>query len=128
MTALHPYLSYRDPAVAVRWMEDLGFPVIARVEGADGALTRAEVRVGSTVVVVTAQDDDYEAPRLRRRSVGYGLYVTSDDVDALYERALDAGSRPVVVPENAPEGDRRARVLDPGGYEWTFGTPPSDAS
>lgn len=102
-------------------MTRLGFPVVSRVETADGALQHAEVRVGSGVVMVAGFDDDYESPRLRRRSVGYGLYVTTDDVDARYEQALEAGSRPVIVPENTPWGGRRARVLDPGGYEWSFG-------
>ena len=36
-------------------------------------------------------------------------------------QALDAGARPVIVPEDTPWGGRRARVLDPGGYEWSFG-------
>ena len=118
---LHAYLSYREPEAALTWMARLGFPVISRVETGDGALQHAEVRVGSGVVMVAGFDDDYESPRLRRRSVGYGLYVTTDDVDGRYEQALDAGSRPVIVPEETPWGGRRARVLDPGGYEWSFG-------
>lgn len=119
---LHAYLSYRDTDAALTWMEALGFPVIARQAADDGSLAHAEVRVGDSVVMVGGFDDDYEAPRLRRRSVGYGLYVPTDDVDGDYERALAAGSRPVIVPEDTPWGGRRARVLDPGGYEWSFGS------
>ena len=119
--ALHAYLSYRDPVAALAWMTKLGFPTITRIDGPEGALQHAEVRVGEAIVMVGGFDDDYEAPRLRRRSVGYGLYVTTADVDARYETALDAGSRPVIVPEDTPWGGRRARVLDPGGYEWSFG-------
>lgn len=119
---LHVYLSYRDPGAAVEWMSRLGFEATIRVHDEGGALLHAEVAVGSSCVLVGGYDDDYEPARLRRRSVGSGIYVTSDDPDADYERALDAGSRPVIVPEATPWGGRRARVLDPGGYEWTFGS------
>lgn len=119
---LHAYLSYRDPDAALAWLEAVGFPVIEHQTADDGSLVRAEARVGASVVIISGFDDDYEAPKLRRRSVGYGLYVPTDDVDGDYERALAAGSRPVIVPEDAPGGGRRARVLDPGGYEWSFGS------
>lgn len=119
---MHPYLSYPDLDAALTWLRALGFEPLSEHRDADGAIRPTEVRVGGASIVVRGFDDDYEAPRLRRRSVGYGLYVVTDDVDAVYETALQAGSRPVVVPEDAPEGGRRARVLDPGGYEWTFGS------
>ena len=120
MSGPHPYLSYREPATAITWMTALGGEVVHRIEDPDGGFLCAEVRLGDALLVVAAFEEDYEAPRLRRRSVGYGLYLATDDVDAAYEQALDAGSRPVVVPESSAWG-RRARVLDPGGYEWTFG-------
>lgn len=118
--SLHPYFSYREPGDAVAWLTALGGTVVTRVDDAGGALVHAEVRIGDVVVMLGRFDDDYDTPRLRRRSVGYGAYLPVDDVDAAYERALDAGSRPVIVPETTDWG-RRARVLDPGGYEWTFG-------
>jgi uncharacterized glyoxalase superfamily protein PhnB len=119
--SLHPYFSYRDPRAALDWLTALSGEVLSLVEDADGGVQHAEVRIGGTVVLLGGYDDDYEPPRLRRRSVGLGLYLTVDDVDAAYERALEAGSRPVIVPEATEWGGRRARVLDPGGYEWSFG-------
>lgn len=118
--SLHPYFSYRDPAAALAWLSALGGDVVARIDDALGAVQHAEVRIGDVVVLIGGFDEDYETPRLRRRSVGSGVYLPVDEVDDLYERALHAGSRPVIVPETTERG-RRARVLDPGGYEWTFG-------
>jgi uncharacterized glyoxalase superfamily protein PhnB len=119
--SLHPYFSYPDPRAALAWLTALGGEAVSVVEDPDGIVQHAEVRIGGTVVMLGAYDDDYEPPRLRRRSVGFGAYLTVDDVDAMYERALAAGSRPVIVPESTEWGGRRARVLDPGGYEWSFG-------
>lgn len=119
--SLHPYFSYRDPRAALEWLTALGGEVLSVVDGDDGAVRHAEVRLGDGVIMFGGYDDDYETPRLRRRSVGFGVYLIVDDVDAMYERALTAGSRPVIVPEATEWGGRRARVLDAGGYEWSFG-------
>ncbi len=45
-----------------------------------------------------------------------------DDVDTIHARALAAGAAEVFAPEDTEWGTRRARVLDPGGTEWSFGT------
>ncbi|GIG23656.1 hypothetical protein Cch01nite_43800 [Cellulomonas chitinilytica] len=67
-------------------------------------------------------DEQYDVPRLRGRSVGRGLYVGTDTVDELYDRAVAAGGESLIRPEDTPWGSRRARVLDPGGHEWSFGS------
>lgn len=59
---------------------------------------------------------------MRDLSTGHGLYVITDDVDDFYERATAAGALSVIPPEDTGWGSRRARVLDPGGYEWSFGS------
>jgi uncharacterized glyoxalase superfamily protein PhnB len=56
------------------------------------------------------------------RSVGQGVYLVVDDVEATFARALDAGATVVFEPEDTEWGTRRARVLDPEGYEWSLGS------
>ena len=36
--------------------------------------------------------------------------------------AVEAGGRSVLEPEQTEWGTERSRVLDPEGYEWSFGT------
>jgi uncharacterized glyoxalase superfamily protein PhnB len=121
-TTLHGYLSYRDAFGAIAWLEAVGFRVISRQDGADGTVQHAELRLGAAVVMVASVDQDYDVPALRDRSVGQGLYLRTDRVDELYERALSAGGRSVIAPEDTAWGSRRARVLDPEGREWSFGS------
>ena len=45
------------------------------------------------------------------------------DVDAAYQRALDAGGRSVQEPVQKGDPDRRAGVLDPAGNTWGLATP-----
>ena len=49
------------------------------------------------------------------------LYV--DDVDAMYERAVAAGIRPLTDPWDAPWGERYFHVRDPDGHELSFARP-----
>jgi uncharacterized glyoxalase superfamily protein PhnB len=46
-----------------------------------------------------------------------------DDVDALYQRALDNGFAPASAPENAPWGERYFHISDPDRHELSFAKP-----
>ncbi|RBY78979.1 bleomycin resistance protein [Geodermatophilus sp. TF02-6] len=119
---LFAYLSYADAPAALRWLEAVGFAVVRRQDGPDGAVQHAEVRLGDVVVMVASDDAAYTRPALVGRSTGQGLYLLVDDVDGVHARALAAGGTEVFAPEDTEWGTRRARVLDPGGTEWSFGT------
>lgn len=116
------YTSYRDAARALDSLEELGFEVVARQDGADGTVVHSEVRLGAVVLMVASDDAGYEVPALRGRSTGGGLYLRVADVDALFDRAVTAGWRPVFPPESTEWGTRRARLLDLEGHEWSFGS------
>ena len=119
---LHAYMSYSDAPAALRWLAALGFEVVTRWDGPDGQVLHAEARLGSATVMVASDDADYEVPPLRGRSTGQGVYLRVDDVAALHRRAVEAGATSVLAPEATDRGGIRARVLDPGGREWSFGT------
>lgn len=52
---------------------------------------------------------------------GWGRVIFHvDDVDALYQRALDAGLEPQAAPTDAPWGERMFPICDPSGHEMSF--------
>jgi uncharacterized glyoxalase superfamily protein PhnB len=118
---LFAYLTYRDATGAVAWLQHvLGFRLLNRQ--LDGAtLVHAELGLGDAVVMVAAADAGYVAPPLRDRSTGGGLYIYVDDVQSLFEDAVDAGAAVVFAPESTEWGTQRCRLLDPEGHEWSFG-------
>ena len=120
--ALFAYLSYADAPAGIGWLQALGFTTVTRQDGDGDTVVHAELRLGQVVVMVSSFDEDYDTPALKGRSVGRGLYICTDDVDELYGKATAAGATSVFPPESTEWGSRRARVVDPGGNEWSFGS------
>jgi uncharacterized glyoxalase superfamily protein PhnB len=96
--------------------------VVARQDGQDGQVVHCELRLGDAVLMAASDDAPYTVPPLSGQSTGAGTYLVTDDVDGMFRRAVASGGTPVVEPEDTPWGSRRARVLDPGGREWSFGS------
>ena len=119
---LFVYLSYRDAPAAIEWLKAIGFTLIRQQDGPNGTIQHAELRLGDVVIMAASFDNDYERARLRNSSTGSGLYILVDNVSEMYKKALDAGGTSVFEPEKTEWGSERARVLDPEGVEWSFGT------
>ena len=119
---LYAYLSYDDAPGALRWLEAVGFEVVRRQDGEKGEVLHCEVRLGDVVLMVASNDAACVRLPLVGRSTGQGLYLLVDDVDQFYARAVAAEGGVVFAPEDTEWGTRRARVLDPEGVEWSFGT------
>ena len=121
LTKLYPQLGYRDPERAIDWLKALGFELLLTWPYPDGSLRHAELKLGDAIVFVGGALEDLRQPALRGRTVGHGTYVQTEDVPAMYEAAIEAGATSVFEPEPTEWGTERARVLDPEGYEWSFG-------
>ncbi|MFE1907967.1 VOC family protein [Streptomyces gardneri] len=116
------YLSYSDAVAAIDWLEAVGFVTTARQDDETGRVVHAELRLGQAVVMPASTDAPYAVPALKGSSTGSGLYLATSSVDELHERAVRSGGQSVIPPEDTAWGSRRARMLDPEGREWTFGT------
>jgi PhnB protein len=50
------------------------------------------------------------------------FYLYVPDVDALYQRAINAGATSMSAPADQPYGDRSAGVKDAFGNQWYIAT------
>lgn len=119
---LFAYLSYSDAEAIIEWMTAIGFEVVRRQDGPNRTVLHSEMKLGSAVLMVASYDADYQRPPLVGQSTGGGLYLLVEDVTSIYQKALAAGAKGVIAPEKTAWGSDRARVLDPQGGEWSFGT------
>ncbi|MET8750853.1 VOC family protein [Streptomyces sp. NPDC004667] len=97
-----------------------GADELFRLDGPDGRIVHAEVGIqGSTIMLGDPEGPHFGAPTaLGGTSVG--LHVFVDDVDALAERATEAGAELLQPPADQFHGDRTAIVKDPYGHVWVF--------
>jgi uncharacterized glyoxalase superfamily protein PhnB len=124
--ALHAYFGYRDAPTAIAWLERaFGFTTTMSFPDDDGGIAHAELRRGDAAILVFSDRDGYERPPRKGETCGLGIYVSiadPSDVDAVHASAVEAGATTVWPPAWNEWGSYRCRVVDPEGFEWTFGT------
>ena len=90
-----------------------------RMTGPDGSIGHAEIRIGNSVVMLA--DEWPGGPTLSPATLGgstVGLFIDTDDVEALWQRALDAGAEVIFPLEVQFYGEKSGRVRDPFGHTW----------
>jgi PhnB protein len=82
----------------------------------DGRIAHAVVRVGGSAIEMGEAHGEWgPMPSM--------FYVYVDDVDAWYERAVEAGATPMDAPGLQPYGERRAAVRDAFDNQWYLAAP-----
>lgn len=123
---ISPHLVVDDAAAAIDfYVEAFGATEYGRVPGPGGKLIHAALEINDTMVML---NDDFPemsgGKSMTPTSLG-GTGVTIhlqfvDDVDARFQRALDAGATVVVPLEEQFWGDRYGMVRDPFGHQWSL--------
>jgi PhnB protein len=115
-----PHLVVRGAAKAAEWYERaLGAEIGDRIPVPGGRFMQIELRFGESAVKIA--DEFPELGILSPLALGgtYGaLTITTDDVDALWERAVEAGAEVFSPLQDAFWGERHGQILDPYGHRW----------
>ncbi len=75
-----------------------------------------EARIGDSIIVMEACDPPHPSGKPA------SIYVYVEDVDAAYQRALEAGATSIAAPEDKPYQERAAGVMDSFGNTWWIAT------
>jgi PhnB protein len=114
------HLVARGAARAAAWYaEAFGAEERGRVEVADGRLLQVELSFGSATVMVA--DEFAELGVLSPLALGGTpavLHLSTDDVDALWARAVAAGAEVRQPLAEAFWGERYGQLADPFGHRW----------
>jgi uncharacterized glyoxalase superfamily protein PhnB len=94
---------------------------LGRMARPDGGVMHAEVKIGDSKVMMGEPMGDWKA-----KPCTLHLYV--EDVDAVYQRAIQAGGTSVREPADQFYGDRSGGVIDPCGNYWGIATHIDDVS
>jgi PhnB protein len=93
----------------------------------DGKVMHAELRIGDSLITVAEPFPGSVAPD-PEQPVHASVLLYTDDVDAAYARAVQAGATPVNEPADQFHGDRAGSLRDPFGHRWMLATHTEDMS
>jgi PhnB protein len=125
-----PYLIVDGATEAIEFYKGvLGATERMRLEGPDGKLGHAELQIGEAVIMLADENPgmNIEGPK----SVGgtpVTIHVYTEDADAAFERAVQAGATSLRAVEDQFYGDRSGQFEDPYGHRWNVATHVEDVS
>ena len=115
-----PHIVVRDAARAGEWYaRALGAEEEGRIEVPGGKLMQLELRFGDATVMLA--DEFPELGVVSPLSIGGTatvLHLVVDDVDAVWQRAVDAGAEVRQPLDDMFWGERYGQIADPFGHRW----------
>jgi PhnB protein len=126
-TVLTPYLMVTGGTEAIDfYTRAFGAVEVFRLTGADGHIGHAEMRVAEATFMLSDESPEV-VPNMRGprtlAATTVSLHLRVPDVDAFFQRAVDAGAtaeRPVA---DQAYGERTGVLVDPFGHRWFIATP-----
>ncbi len=125
-----PYLIVDGGAAAIDFYTSVfGATERMRMDAPEGRIGHAELELGDSVIMLA--DEHPEMNARGPRSVGgtpVSLHMYVEDVDSVFERAVEAGAKPVRPVEDQFYGDRLGSFEDPFGHHWNVASHVEDVS
>jgi uncharacterized glyoxalase superfamily protein PhnB len=119
---IYPSLRYHDARAAIDFLsEAYGFTEKAVHAGDDGVIHHAELS-GFGGIVMLGTEPEGGDPLWGSHAGQSWLYLSTDDPDALHDRAVAAGAQVVRELQDTDYGSREFSTRDPEGNIWSFGT------
>ena len=129
-SSVTPYLIVAGAADAIDFYSRVfGAKELMRFGSPDGKVGHAELQIGNSRIMRADEHPamGYRSPKsLGGSATSLMLYV--EDVDRVFKRAVDAGSKTQQELKNQFYGDRSGTVVDPFGHVWTIATHVEDVS
>jgi PhnB protein len=125
-----PYLFVRGATSAIDFYKTVfGATETVRMPGPDGRIMHAEVKIGDSIVMLA--DENPSTGVMSPQTIGgysVGLHVYVENVDAVVQKAVENGAKPLRPIKNQFYGDRSGSLLDPFGHMWSVATHVEDVS
>ena len=116
-----PYLFVDGAAAAIDFYTRVfGASERMRMPGPEGRIGHAELQLGNSVIMLA--DEFPEMGQRGPRSIGgtpVTMSVYTEDVDAVFERAVQGGATPLQPVQDQFYGDRSGQFEDPFGHRWS---------
>ncbi len=123
-----PMLTVRNGVKALEFYKRaFGAREVTRMDGPDGKLMHAELKIGDSAVMLGEENLQWGAHSPESlKGTPVSLYVYVPDVDVAFAQAVTAGAKALKPVEDMFWGDRQGEVTDPFGHRWSLATHKED--
>ena len=122
--SLSPVVAVHDAAEAIEFYKRaFGATERMRMDMPDGKIAHAELEIGDSVLMLA--DPFPHSPHRPPKELGGAsgaVFLYVEDVDAVVQRAVEAGATVTMPVENQFWGDRFGTITDPFGQVWEIAT------
>ena len=127
--SISPALTCKNAANAIEFYKSVfGATEIMRMPGPGGMIMHAEIRIGDSVVFINDEIPGLAvAPSGATLNPVY-LFLYTEDVDAVFNRAVEANCKVTMPVTNQFWGDRYGKFNDPFGHSWGVATHVEDVA
>jgi PhnB protein len=127
---LTPHLTVRNASDAIEfYKEAFGAEVLNVAYMPNGKIMHALLQLGDSRLMLNDEVPEFGSlSPLSTGGTGVTLHVYTEDVDAMYRRAISAGATVRIEPADQFWGDRYGILMDPYGFKWGLATHIKDLS
>jgi PhnB protein len=122
--SITPYLVVHDGNGALEYYKRaFGATEVNRMGGPGGKIGHAEFKIGDSIIMLSDEmpgGGNRSPQSLGGSPVSIFLYV--EDVDSVFNRAVSAGAKADMPPQDMFWGDRYGKLTDPYGHQWALAT------
>ncbi len=130
--ALIPSLIVQDAAKAIDFYKEVfGATEIMRMNHPGGSkIAHAEIKIRNNVMMLGDECPEMGmlGPQAGAAAPPRSVMLYVQDVDAIYNKALSKGAKPMMPPADMFWGDRYAKFFDPFGHLWGIATHTKDVT
>ena len=123
-----PYLIIKGAANAIEFYKQaFGATELFRFPAPDGKIGHAEIKIGDSPIMLADEfaEMGYKGPQALGGSP-VSLMIYLEDVDAVFNRAVEAGASIKEAVQDKFYGDRTGTLTDPFGHVWHLSTHKED--
>ena len=125
-----PYLIINGAASAIEFYQKaFGATELFRFPTPDGKIGHAEIKIGDSPIMLADEfaEMGYKGPQALGGSP-VSLMIYLEDVDTVFNRAVEAGASVKEAVQDKFYGDRTGTLTDPFGHVWHVSTHKEDVS
>lgn len=127
--SITPQITCRDAAKAIEFYKNVfGAQELSRMPDPSGKIMHAELKIGDSRFMLNDEVPGMSVAPTPAAIHSHSLFVYTEDVDSLFNRAVKAGSRSDMPPSDMFWGDRYGTFTDPFGHKWGVATHVEDVA